>query len=106
MLNTELIHPEILSILGCAGHGSKILIADGNYPCSTKLGINAQQINLNLSPNLINCEQAASAIFATIPIEAAVVMQYETQGPYALSAEPPVWGVYEVRQGKRLISNR
>lgn len=95
MLNTELIHPEILSILGGAGHGSKILIADGNYPFSTKLGINAQQVNLNLSPGLINCEQAASAIFSAVPIEEAIVMQHETEGPYALDAEPPVWQTYE-----------
>ena len=42
MLNTPLVHSDILSILGRAGHGSKILIADGNYPFSTKLDSNAQ----------------------------------------------------------------
>ncbi|HOS03406.1 MAG TPA: RbsD/FucU domain-containing protein, partial [Candidatus Hydrogenedentes bacterium] len=35
MLKQRLIHPEILDALAAAGHGSKILITDGNYPAST-----------------------------------------------------------------------
>ena len=35
MLKTKLLHPEILSILGSNGHGSRILIADSNFPFST-----------------------------------------------------------------------
>ena len=44
-------------------------------------------MNLNLSPDLVSCSQAASAIFAAVPIEEAIVMQHETEGPYALDAE-------------------
>ena len=32
MLKTKLIHPEIMAALSLCGHGSKVLIADGNYP--------------------------------------------------------------------------
>ena len=32
MLKTKLLQPEILGILGMAGHGTQVLIADGNYP--------------------------------------------------------------------------
>ena len=35
MLKSHLLHPEILEALGRAGHSSKILIADGNYPFAT-----------------------------------------------------------------------
>jgi L-fucose mutarotase len=35
MLKTKLLHPEILQALGSSGHGSQILIADGNYPYAT-----------------------------------------------------------------------
>jgi len=35
MLHGILILPEILETLGSAGHGSQILIADGNYPFAT-----------------------------------------------------------------------
>ena len=35
MLKGNLIHPQILSALGTAGHGATILIPDGNYPVVT-----------------------------------------------------------------------
>ena len=62
MLKHQLIHPEINHILGRAGHHSKILIADGNYPASTTLGPNAKLISLNLSPGVVNCEQVLRAL--------------------------------------------
>ena len=36
MLKTRLLHPEILNALARAGHGSRVLIADGNYPFATE----------------------------------------------------------------------
>ena len=38
MLKSELIHPKISEVLAKAGHSSKILIADGNYPASSAMG--------------------------------------------------------------------
>lgn len=91
MLKGKLIHPEILAAIGRAGHGSKILIADGNYPVRTKLGPNAERVHLNLAPGLVSCTQVLETLVTAVPIEAAEVMQYATQGPYALDAEPDIW---------------
>ena len=81
MLKGQLIHPEILEVLGRAGHGSKVLIADGNYPFLTKLGSRARLVNVNLSPGLVDCVQVLRALVSAIPIEDAAVMQYATTGP-------------------------
>ena len=94
MLRTRLLHPEILSALGRAGHGSKVLIADGNYPFSTKLGPRAELVSLNLMPGVVGCVPVLEALVGAIPIEKAEVMQYATSGPTALTAEPPVWADY------------
>lgn len=94
MLKGKLIHPEILEALGRAGHGSQILIADGNYPFVTKLGPNAQLVNLNLSPGLVSGTQALEALLSAIPVESAAVMGYAKSGPYGLKAEPTIWAEY------------
>ena len=94
MLKSDLIHPDILAALGRAGHGSKVLIADGNYPFSTTLGANATLVSLNLSPGIVSCTDVLSALASAIPIEAAAVMEYATTGPYALSADPPIWAEF------------
>jgi len=48
LLHSQLIHPEINGILGQAGHHSKVLISDGNYPASSKIGPEAELVSLNL----------------------------------------------------------
>ena len=53
MLNGKLIHPQILSVLGKAGHGATILIADGNYPFVTSGGPHAEHVYLNLAPGML-----------------------------------------------------
>ena len=94
MLKHQLIHPEINAILGRAGHHGRILIADGNYPASSKKGPNAQLISLNLAPGIVNCTQVLEAILSAIPIEEINTMQTEQSGPYALGGDPPVWADY------------
>ena len=94
MLKHQLIHPEINAIIGAAGHHSKILIADGNYPSSSKKGPNAKLVSMNLMPGLITCSQALQAVLSAVPIEKIETMMYETSGPYALSEDPPVWNEY------------
>jgi L-fucose mutarotase len=94
LLKHQLIHPRINDILGRAGHHARVLIADGNYPASSKKGPHAEVISLNLSPGVVNCTQVLTALLTAIPIEAANTMMYETTGPYALSADPPVWDEY------------
>ena len=91
MLKTQLLHPEILSIIARGGHHSRILIADGNYPASSTMGPNAKLVSLQLMPNVPTVTQVLSAILATVPIERANTMDYERTGPYALTEDPPVW---------------
>jgi len=74
MLKGKLIHPEILEALGKAGHGSKILIADGNYPFATAAAPRAKQVYLNLSPGLLKATDVLRALVEAIPVEAAAVM--------------------------------
>lgn len=74
MLKHTLIHPDILQSIGAAGHGSRILIADGNYPASTKCGINSDLVYLNLMPGLPAVTEVLDALLTAIPVEAAHVM--------------------------------
>ena len=89
-----LIHPKINEILGRAGHHAQILIADGNYPASSKKGPNAEVVCLNLMPGVVTCAQVLEAILSAAPIDAVRTMNYETTGPYALTEDPPVWDEY------------
>ncbi|MCC7193465.1 MAG: RbsD/FucU family protein [Phycisphaeraceae bacterium] len=91
MLTTRLIHPQILSALASAGHASKVLIADGNYPFSTRLGPKAQIVFLNLMPGITTCTQVLEALVTAVPIEAAQVMEPMRAGQYAMKNDPPIW---------------
>ncbi len=75
MLYTSLIHPPILKALAAAGHGSKVLIADGNYPLATHTHSGAEQVYLNLSPGLVTVTDILTAVLTAVPVEAAQVMQ-------------------------------
>lgn len=79
-----MLHPQILGALGRAGHSSKVLIADGNYPASTKRPPGAALVSLNLSPGVVDCVQVLAAVASAIPIEAAGVMRPE-------EGEPEIW---------------
>src|SRR2546423_13777671 len=94
MLKHQLIHPKINEILGRAGHHGKILIADGNYPASSKKGPNAELVCLNLMPGVVNCTQVLQALLSAVPVEAVQTMMYEKEGPYALHEDPSVWEEY------------
>jgi len=94
MLLSKLIHPQILSVLAASGHHSTILIADGNYPAFNKRGPRAQLVSLNLMPGIPTCNQVLEAILSAVAIEAIQTMQTETEGPYALGGDPPVWDDY------------
>src|SRR5262245_47037925 len=94
MLKSQLIHPQILEALGRAGHHAKILIADGNYPASSKKGPSAALVSLNLMPGVVTCAQVFQALLSAVPIESVNTMMYEKTGPYALSDDPPVWNDY------------
>ncbi|HOK08528.1 MAG TPA: RbsD/FucU family protein [Candidatus Hydrogenedens sp.] len=74
MLKQRLLHPEILYALASAGHGSKILITDGNYPASTKEGVSAETVYLNLLPGMVKVTDVLEAILTAVEIEEAFVM--------------------------------
>jgi L-fucose mutarotase len=74
MLSTSLTHPQILSALGKAGHGSLVLIGDGNFPHSTAPAASAERVYLNLRPGMITVLDALEVLVSVLPIEAAAVM--------------------------------
>jgi L-fucose mutarotase len=81
MLKTTLLQPEILEALGSAGHGAKVLIADGNFPFSTRGNPSAKHVYLNLAPGMLTVTDVLKVLVTAIPIEAAEVMQPPTGEP-------------------------
>lgn len=94
MLKTTLLHPDILRVLAQAGHHSRILIADGNYPASAKRGPRAELVSLNLAPGIVTVEQVLRVLLTAVPIDAVNVMGIPPDDPYARQGEPPVWAEY------------
>jgi L-fucose mutarotase len=88
LLRYQLLHPEILAALGGAGHGSQVLIADGNYPFETRSSPNARRVFLNLAPGLLTATDVLSVLVDAIPIEAAHVMVPDAD------EEPPIFGEF------------
>ncbi len=85
MLKTRLLHPEILKALGEAGHGARVLIADGNYPLATQSNPAGRRVYLNLEPGRLGVIEVLDVLAEAIPIEAAHVM-----GPDD-GSEPPIF---------------
>jgi L-fucose mutarotase len=94
MLKHQLLHPKINEILGRAGHHARILIADGNYPASTKKGPNAEVVCLNLSPGIVTVAQVLRAVLSAVPVDHVNTMGIPLDDPYAQQGEPPVWNEY------------
>ena len=100
MLKHQLIHPKINEVLARAGHHARILIADGNYPASTKKGPHAEVVSLNLSPGVVTVAQALRALLSAVPVDHVNTMGIPPDDPYAQKGEPPVWEEY-----RRLITD-
>ena len=94
MLKHQLLHPEISAILAQAGHHSKILIADGNYPASTKRGRHARVVSLTLCPGVVTCSQVLRTLLSAVPVDAVNTMGIPGEDPYAPSEPPVVWQEY------------
>ena len=94
MLKHELLHPKINEVLARAGHHAKILIADGNYPASTKRGPHAEVVCLNLSPGVVTVAQVLRALLSAVPVDNVNTMGIPADDPYAQKGEPPVWNEY------------
>jgi L-fucose mutarotase len=87
VLRTRLIHPEILAALAAAGHGSQVLISDGNFPHATATPPAATRVYLNLAPGRVTVTEVLEALAATIPVETAAVMRPHDADAPAMLAE-------------------
>jgi len=96
MLKTTLLHPEILRVCARAGHHGKILIADGNYPASSKRGPQAELVCLQLTPGVPTVAQVLRALLSALPIDAVNTMGIPPDDPYASFGEPPAWAEYRI----------
>lgn len=86
MLTTQLIHPQIMAALAKCGHGSKILIADGNYPLNEKSG-NAEKVFLGLTRGQPTVTKVLEALLSVITVEKAEVMVPENNSEPEIFAE-------------------
>ena len=91
MLKTELLHPDILRACARAGHHSKILIADGNYPAASKIGPRAELVSLQLTPGIPTVAQVLRALLSVVPIDLFNTMGIDPSDEYASNEDPPVW---------------
>ena len=87
MLKTSLLHPEILKVLGSNGHGSRLLIADGNFPFSTGVNERTKKVFLNLSPGMLSVTDVLKVIKEVIPIESYIVMVPPDDAPQSIHNE-------------------
>lgn len=85
-----ILSPELLKILCEMGHGDRILLADGNFPCES-VGRNAHVIRCDGHgvPELLD------AVLQLMPLDTAVqkpVLLMQTAPD--IPAEPPIWGQF------------
>ena len=81
MLYGPMTHPQFLRALAAAGHGSKILLADANYPHTTGVNPRCELVSLNLAPGLLDVMQVLEVLKRTIPIERAEIMTPAADAP-------------------------
>lgn len=94
MLKTSLLHPQILKTIAEAGHHAKILIADGNYPASSKRGPRSELVSLQLTPGIPTVAQVLRPLLEILPIDHIHTMGIEPTDEYALDSDPVVWAEY------------
>jgi L-fucose mutarotase len=85
VIRGQLLHPEILKALASAGHGSTVLISDGNFPHDTAPAPRATRVYLNLSPGRVTANEVLAALVSAIPIESVAFMSPQEPGDW----EPP-----------------
>jgi L-fucose mutarotase len=100
MINTEIIHPEILKFLASAGHGSTVLIADGNFPIATGAPAGIPRVFLNFAPDLLGVPDVLEYIVKAVPIEAATAPVPDD------GSEPPIFPQYRALLPKEIEINK
>lgn len=71
MLKYRLLHPELIGALAGMGHGSRIMLADSNYPVDMNVNPAAKRIYLNLAPGMIPVTDILAVLLDAVPVEAA-----------------------------------
>lgn len=94
MLKTSLLHPEILGGLAAAGHLTKILISDGNYPSASTPNPRAKVVWANFTAGVVDACTILRLVCEIVPVEAVEVMAPAKTGPYAMTDDPPIWKKY------------
>jgi len=87
VLKQTLQHPPLLSAVAAAGHGARILLADGNFPISTAVNQAAQVVYLNLRRGVLTVSDVLQPLTETIAVEAAALMQSPDGSPVAAHAD-------------------
>ena len=90
-MKSHLLHPEILGALASAGHSSRVLISDGNFPHCTRRGPNSELVFLNLAPGMLKVTEVLEVLVHAVPFEDAVVMKPNKTGTNALKNDPPIF---------------
>ena len=90
MLNGPVTHPDLLRALAAAGHGSRVLIADGNYPVATASNPGADTVFLNLTRGVVDAATVLESVARVLPVESAAVMAAELPVP----GDPPIWATF------------
>ncbi|GAA2032181.1 RbsD/FucU domain-containing protein [Pseudokineococcus marinus] len=108
MLNYSLLHPPLLAALSRAGHGGRVVLADGNFPLTTAANPIAEVVHLNLRPGMVAVTDVLQPLLEAVVVELATVMAspdgspVEAHADYAqlLGADVPLeslsrWDFYE-----------
>jgi L-fucose mutarotase len=95
VLRTRLLQPDILRALAAAGHGSMVLITDGNFPHATAPYPGAPRVYLNLAPGLVTVSDVLSALLSVLPVERAAVMDPQEDGADAPAAHKELVALLE-----------
>ena len=94
MLKLPVLHPEILSALGSAGHLATVLISDGNYPHNTKPNPRTKIVWANFVPGVVSATTALEMVCDLVPLEKVEVMAPDKTGEYAMTSDPPIWAEF------------
>ncbi len=89
MLNGPILHPRILAALGTAGHFSRVLVADGNYPFATHANERAESVYLNYAPGVVDVPTVLGPLVELVPVQQADVITTDD------GSTPEVWGAFQ-----------
>ena len=94
MLKIPVLHPELLQGLASAGHLSKVLITDGNYPHADRIYPGTQIVWANFTPGVLGGNHVLKMVAQMVPIELVEVMEPVRKGQWAMKDDPPIWADY------------